>query len=102
MIHVLLARPIERGYENILLFYIGGYSIMDVIVYTKNQCPACEATKAWLTSNGVKFKLRNISEDEEWKEKVLQMGFSSVPVTVIGEKIVAGFNPSALAEVLGL
>lgn len=45
----------------------------------------------------------NVAEDPEGREELLRRtGQLAVPVTVIGEEVVVGFNRPRLVELLGL
>jgi glutaredoxin-like protein NrdH len=52
--------------------------------------------KAWLSRAGVPFVIRDVDEDLDAYEELVALGFRSVPVTVIGEARIKGFNPAAL------
>lgn len=56
--------------------------------------------KAWLSRAGVSFVVRNVDEDDDAYRDLIALGFRSVPVTVIGEQRVRGFDEDALAAAL--
>ena len=55
---------------------------MNVTVYSKNNCPACEATKKQLDAQGTEYSVVNIEDDDTGFEKVIEMGYNQVPVVV--------------------
>ena len=57
--------------------------------------------KAWLSRAGRSFVERNVDEDEAAYNELLALGFRTVPVTVVGDRAIRGFDPRALAEALG-
>jgi glutaredoxin len=60
-------------------------------------------TKEFLSSKGVAYREVNVAEDLEGREELLRRtGQLAVPVTVIGEEVVVGFNRPRLVELLGL
>ncbi len=70
-----------------------------IIVYTMDDCVECSVVKQMLTAEGIPFEVRNITESEEYKKEVEKYGFLGVPVTVVGERAVKGFNLE-LAELI--
>lgn len=64
-----------------------------MIVYSKQNCPACTSAKNLLTSHGIDFKVINIDEDAAAKEMILAKGFRQVPQISIaeGEFIIGGY-----------
>nr|WP_309101130.1 glutaredoxin family protein [Fredinandcohnia onubensis] len=68
----------------------------EVIVYTTNDCVECTFVKKVLTENGIPFDLRNIAENEVYQKEVERFGFLGVPVTVVGDRAVKGFNPELI------
>jgi glutaredoxin-like YruB-family protein len=74
-----------------------------VVVYSTPTCGPCKAAKAFLTSKGVAFQEVNVAEDLEGREALIrQTGQLAVPVIVVGDEVVLGFNRPRLAEVLGI
>lgn len=64
-----------------------------MVVYSKDNCPACNAVMSLLANNEVKFEEKNISEDEGYMQEVQNMGYNSVPITVTeSDKVIIGFD----------
>jgi glutaredoxin-like YruB-family protein len=76
---------------------------MKVKLYITPTCAFCPMVKNFLEENGIKYEEVDISEDssglEEMKEKSGQI---SVPVTIIDDNVVIGFNKEKLSKFLGL
>lgn len=72
-----------------------------VIVYSTEGCVECNFVKKMLTDEGIPFEVRDVMESEEYQKEVEKFGFMGVPVTVVGDKAVKGFNPE-LIELLEL
>jgi len=53
--------------------------------------------KAWLSREGVPFTAYNVDEDDRAYDDLLARGHRSVPVTIIGEQTLIGYDPDALA-----
>lgn len=74
-----------------------------VVVYSTPTCSPCKAAKAFLASKGVAFQEVNVAEDEEGREELIRhTGQLAVPVIVVGDEVVQGFNRPRLVQVLGL
>ena len=72
-----------------------------VIVYSTPTCPYCKRVKDYLTQKGVAFSDYNVAEDREKAKEMIdkskQMG---VPVIVIDNDVVVGFNQAKLDSLL--
>lgn len=74
-----------------------------VTIYTKQRCPYCLKTKELLQKNGVNFKEVDVIEDEfAWKEMVKKSGQLGVPVILINDEIIIGYDEPQLRKVLKL
>jgi len=73
-----------------------------VTVYSSTGCPHCQAAKQYLKDNGVAFTEKNIAEDENAAKELSDKGAGSVPVIVIGEKTITGFEQGEIKDSLGL
>lgn len=61
----------------------------------------CEFTKKFLKDNGLQFEVRDVFESEQFKDEVVELGFTSLPVVVAdGHEPFAGFSPDKLDELL--
>ena len=52
---------------------------MKVVVYSKNNCPACERVKARLKMKAVEFEVKNIDTDMDAMDFIASKGHRSVP-----------------------
>ena len=72
-----------------------------VIVYSTPTCPYCKRVKDYLTRKKIAFTDYNVAEDrekaKEMIEKTKQMG---VPVIVVGDDIIIGFNQAKMDSLL--
>ena len=63
----------------------------------------CRRTKEFLSSKSVAYRDVNVAEDLEGREELFRRtGQLAVPVTVIDDEVVVGFNRPRLTELLGL
>ena len=58
-------------------------------------------TKELLSKRGIDFIARDIENDPGALEELRQLGFASVPVVVVGNRGVSGWNPPKVAELVG-
>lgn len=61
----------------------------------------CAFTKKFLTENGLQFEERDVFESEKFKDEVVELGFTSLPVVVAdGHEPFSGYRPDKLDELL--
>ena len=76
---------------------------MQVQIYSTPKCHFCHMAKEFFTQNNVEFTDFDVSTDEgkraEMIEKTGQIG---VPVIMIGEETVIGFNEGKVKELLDI
>jgi hypothetical protein len=56
--------------------------------------------KEFLSRNGRDFVVRNVDEDTEAFNQLVALGFMSIPVTVIGDVTVQGYDEKKLKAAL--
>jgi glutaredoxin len=56
--------------------------------------------KEFLSRAGHTYTVRNVDEDDTAYDELIEAGYRSVPVTLIGAEAVQGFNPDALTKAL--
>ena len=56
--------------------------------------------KALLSREGVSFTAYNVDEDDRAYDELIAGGFRTVPVTMIGDRAVSGYDPAALKRAL--
>lgn len=74
---------------------------MAVTVFSTTTCPWCVKTKDYLKSLNIPFEDKNVSSDKaaamEMVKKTKQMG---VPVTMIGDQYIVGYDPDKISAAL--
>ena len=74
---------------------------LNIVVYTIPDCTTCEEVIIYLKSRDVPFNEIDVSNDYETQQKVTELtGKLSVPITVIGEEYITGYNREKIASVL--
>ncbi len=56
--------------------------------------------KEFLSRAGARFEEKNVEEDPGAYRELLARGWRTVPMTLVGERAVAGFDAAGLAEAL--
>jgi glutaredoxin len=56
--------------------------------------------KEFLSHAGVPFTAHNVDEDETAYDALLARGWRTVPVTIIGDQVVQGFDAAALTAAI--
>jgi glutaredoxin 3 len=73
-----------------------------VRIYTTTYCPYCRAAKALLESKGIAYEEVDLTWDPEEKIRVMhKTGWKTVPIIIIGEKLIGGYEQLKELERLG-
>jgi len=75
----------------------------NVTIYSTPTCHFCHMAKDFFKEKGVAFTEYNVASDlEKRKEMVAKSGQMGVPVIVIGDEFVVGFNKPKISQLLGI
>ncbi len=75
----------------------------NVTIYSTPTCHFCHLAKDFFKANNVAYTEYDVAADmEKRKEVVEKSGQMGVPVIIIGEDLVVGFNKPKVAELLGI
>jgi glutaredoxin-like YruB-family protein len=75
---------------------------MEITVYTTPTCGYCRHLKSYLEQHRVEYTERDVSVDRAAAEEMVQRsGQMGVPVTVIGDQVVVGFDRARIDSLLG-
>ncbi|ENA0596695.1 glutaredoxin-like protein NrdH [Enterobacter kobei] len=69
---------------------------MSIIIYIRNNCVQCHATKRAMESRGMVFEMVNIDQQPEAAETLRAQGFRQLPVVIAGETRWSGFRPDMI------
>jgi hypothetical protein len=58
--------------------------------------------KEFLSRNGREFDVRNVDEDAGAFDELVAVGLMSIPVTIIGDVVVRGYDERKLRSALGI
>lgn len=72
-----------------------------VVIYSTPTCPICKRAKAYLTEKGVSYQDIDVAASREAaREMIEKSGQMGVPVILVGDDMLIGFNQSKLDELL--
>ena len=76
---------------------------MKVKIYTSPTCQWCDKTKEFFKENNVEYEEVDVVKDPKGREEVIaKSGQMGVPVTLIGGKVIVGFDEDELKKALKL
>lgn len=74
---------------------------MNVVVYSNPTCGYCHQVKGFLSQRGIKFTERDVSIDSNAAaEMVRKSGQQGVPVIIIDDQVIVGFDRPRLEQLL--
>ncbi len=73
-----------------------------VEIYTSDRCPECKLAKEFLKENKIEYKEYNIFKNTEAKKRLIGMGYMSVPVMIVEENHILGFDINRIKKILNL
>ena len=72
-----------------------------VVIYSTPTCPYCKRAKEYLSRKGISYTDIDVAQDrEKAREMTQKSGQMSVPVIIIDDEIVVGFNQILLDKLL--
>jgi glutaredoxin len=72
----------------------------DVIMFTTQRCPACVAAKDYMKKNGIAYREIDVERDPEGMKEFQRRGGRGVPLIVVKDQQMEGFNPRTLEAML--
>ncbi len=74
-----------------------------VTVYSTPNCHFCHQVKEFLKQHNIPYTEHDVAADaDKRKEMIEKTGQMGVPVTIIGDEAIVGYNEGKLKELLGL
>lgn len=75
----------------------------EVTIYSTPTCHFCHAAKEFLNEKNIAFTDHNVAEDMEKRQEMMQKtGQMGVPVIMVGDEIMVGFDQNHLSQLLGI
>ena len=72
----------------------------NIKIYSSSTCPNCITAKEYLKEKGYEYEEKNVSADKEAKKELISMGYMGVPIIIVDEEVVVGFDKAKLDEIL--
>lgn len=70
-----------------------------VTIYTGINCRACDTLKSFMTVEKIDYQEVSIHEDPNAREKLIEWGVKSIPVTVVdGHEPIVGLSLGAIKK----
>jgi glutaredoxin len=73
-----------------------------VVLFTTPTCGYCHRAKAYFNQHGIRFTEYDVSRSKKARQAFEALNGRGVPLIVIGDQRIAGFNKSAINRALGL
>ena len=74
-----------------------------VSIYTTETCGYCKMAKEFFQKNNVEYQEFNVGTDlEKRKEMIEKSGQMGVPVIMVGDDVIVGFNKPKLETLLSI
>ncbi|HIE35868.1 MAG TPA: NrdH-redoxin [Candidatus Omnitrophica bacterium] len=76
---------------------------MQVKIYSTSTCPYCKMAKEYLDSKGIAYHNFDVSKDKHALEEMMKIsGQMGVPVIVVNEEVIVGFDKARIDSLLNL
>ncbi len=72
----------------------------NIKIYSSSTCSNCALAKEYLKEKGYEYEEKNVSTDPVAKKELISMGYMGVPVIMIDDEVVVGFDKIKLDELL--
>jgi len=72
----------------------------NIVVYHQPGCAPCHREMEFLKQQNIPFVAKDVSADEKAAEELMNLGSMSTPTTVIDGKLVVGFSPQKLLDMI--
>lgn len=96
-----------------MIFVIGKYVLVpsaktettdmhanSVVLYATDWCGYCKKTRQFFKDNNIAYVEFDIEKSAEGKQEYNQLQGKAIPLVVINGKVIRGYNPSLMKELL--
>ncbi|HEC69396.1 MAG TPA: glutaredoxin family protein [Candidatus Omnitrophica bacterium] len=74
---------------------------MDIKIYSTPTCPYCHLAKEYFSSKGVTYQDFDVSQDRQALEEMVKIsGQMGVPIIVINNEVIVGFDRAKIDSLL--
>ncbi|UCC94541.1 MAG: thioredoxin family protein [Candidatus Omnitrophota bacterium] len=75
---------------------------MDIKIYSTPACPYCKMAKEYFSSKNVSYNDVDVSSDQAALEEMVKLsGQMGVPVIVVNDEVIVGFDKTRIESLLG-
>lgn len=74
----------------------------DVTIYTSETCHFCHMAKDFFKKHNIEYTEKNISQDKDAMMELREKGFTGVPLIIIGDETIYGFDQDKIEKALGI
>jgi glutaredoxin len=71
-----------------------------ILVYSASWCNACNELKDYLSNNNIQYNNIDIDEDKSAMKRLGEVGLTGIPVIIIKDNLIQGFNQKLLDKYL--
>ena len=71
-----------------------------IVMYTTPTCGACKVAKGYMAKKGVQYQEVDLSRSQEAQAEFARLGGRGVPLILVGDQRMEGFNPRAFDAML--
>jgi glutaredoxin len=71
-----------------------------ILVYSASWCNACNELKDYLSNNNIEYNNIDIDEDKSAMTRLGKWGLTGIPVIIIKDNLIQGFNQKLLDKYL--
>jgi len=72
----------------------------EIVLYSASWCGYCTATREFFKDNGIRFTELDIENTAAGAEGYAKLGAGGVPLIVVGDELVRGYNEAGLRQML--
>ena len=72
----------------------------EVHLYATDWCGYCKATRAFFEANGIRYTEHDIEKSSDALLTHRKLGGNGVPLVVIGDEVIKGYNEATMRELL--
>jgi len=73
-----------------------------IIIFTSSSCPWCNRVKQYLREKRFRFREVNVERDPEGVRELKRRNIMGVPVVLINNRPVVGFNKAKIDKLLNI
>jgi glutaredoxin len=72
-----------------------------VVLYATSWCGYCKMTREFFAANGIRYTEQDIEQSSTALQQHKKLGGNGVPLIVVGDEVVNGWNEQTLRQLLG-